>query len=197
VPHYAFDGEHWVAFVNDYHLYKFDLNNPGAGAQLMYPDQVGIPIMAFNGTTGELVTGVNIPSVTNYFSIDVWDISTNARTTVVDGPWDQVAPDAYGYLIAYFDSQVTGENWFPDQYSQIKLVDAETHEVRTITPYVDHQYNLALWDKWLAFNNVGVWGDILVLCDLEAGGFIDADGHVIPEGSDPDAGVDGGMDGGK
>jgi hypothetical protein len=38
--------------------------------------------------------------------------------------------------------------------------------------------------------------NVLILCDLEAGGIMDAAGHVIPEGSDVDVGVDGGADAG-
>jgi hypothetical protein len=34
--------------------------------------------------------------------------------------------------------------------------------------------------KWLAYGVVFA-GDTIVLCDLEAGGYIDSEGHVIPE----------------
>ena len=189
---FGFDGDHWVAFTNNDHLYKFDLNDPGSGAQLMYADPLGITGLVFNDATGELFTGVNIPGVTNNVSVEAWNINTNARRTVVDDDWDQILPDSDGYLTAFLDSQVAGQNWFPNQLSQVKILDLTTSEVRTVVPQVDAQYGLALWDKWLAFNNVGAWGDVLVLCDLEAGGFIGSDGHVIPE-TTTDAGVDGGI----
>jgi len=35
-----------------------------------------------------------------------------------------------------------------------------------------------------AFNNWGIWGDSIILCDLVEDGFMDADGHVIPEDAD-------------
>jgi hypothetical protein len=52
-------------------------------------------------------------------------------------------------------------------------------------------YGIARHDKYLAYL---LGDDNLILCDLEAGGFIDATGHVCPEGGCPemDAGVDAG-----
>ena len=177
--------------LNDTHLYKFDLNNPSAGAQLMFSEPMGFLGMSFNNTTSELVTSTGLAIGTDWTSLDAWDINTNQRTVLNDDPFDQGAPDAHGHLVTYIDSQAAGEGWIANNLSQIKIIDRDTLEIRIITPYVDHQYNLAIWDKWLAFNNVGIWGDVLILCDLEAGGFIDTSGHVIPAGSS-DAGVDGG-----
>jgi hypothetical protein len=67
-----------------------------------------------------------------------------------------------------------------------------------ITPEVGAIYAPSIWDRWIVFNSVAYWGDVLVLCDLLEGGFINAEGHVIPEATvEPDAGVDAGVDGGK
>ena len=53
-------------------------------------------------------------------------------------------------------------------------------------------YGLARHEKYLGYL---LGDDILILCDLQAGGFIDASGHVCPESGCPEP--DGGMDGGE
>lgn len=33
---------------------------------------------------------------------------------------------------------------------------------------------------WVVANNLGQWGDALVLCDLEQMGLVGEDGHMVP-----------------
>jgi hypothetical protein len=146
-----------------------------------------------------LFGGTYISGVTDNIGLDTWNMETNERTIVIDDPWDQGMPDASGYIIAYVDSQAADEYWFTNNRGQVKIIDRETLVVRTITPLVGRYYSIGIWNRWLAFNPTSYWGDVIVLCDLLEGGFIDADGHVCPEGTCPDmdASIDGGADGGK
>ena len=76
------------------------------------------------------------------------------------------------------------------------MYDLDTHATRQVTNVAFGYFGIARHDKYLAY----LAGDTtLILCDLEAGGFIDASGHVCPESGcpAPDAGVDGGIDAGK
>jgi hypothetical protein len=56
----------------------------------------------------------------------------------------------------------------------------DTPVKRKVTPVEDNYYGIGLEGRHMVYA-VAVGGDAIVLCDLEAGGFIDADGHVIPE----------------
>ena len=86
---------------------------------------------------------------------------------------------------------------------EIKIIDRVTAEIRTVLP-LERYYGLGLWSHYLVVNNLGGWGDSLILCDLRVGGHVDAAGHVCPEegcpdppDGGPDGGTDAGVDAGK
>jgi len=88
------------------------------------------------------------------------------------------------HVVAYADSQANEDGWFTgDNWAEVKIIDRDTKEKRTITS-MDRFYGIGIWDRYLAFNNWGMWGDSIILCDLVEGGFMDADGHVIPGDAD-------------
>jgi hypothetical protein len=81
----------------------------------------------------------------------------------------------------------------PNDDVEIRVVDRDSGVIRTVMP-METYYGLGIWEHWIAFNNYGMWGDSLIVCDLLEGGFMDAAGHVCPESGCPvpDAGPDGG-----
>ncbi len=46
---------------------------------------------------------------------------------------------------------------------------------------LDTYYGVGIWERWIVFNNYGMYGDSLIICDLVAGGYMSDDLHVIPE----------------
>jgi len=129
--------------------------------------------------------------ITTGYDIVTWDMETNEYTLLVNEPYDQGLPDADGHIVTYLDSQAAGGGWFGSYHSEVKIIDRDTLEKRVVLP-LDTYYGLGIWDHYLAVNNVGMWGDSIVVCDLEIMDLVDSEGHVIPEGSGADAGADGG-----
>jgi len=198
----AFDGTRWIAYTRlgtglTEYLYKFDLNDTAAGPQQVEPTNIAFAGVDFNKTTGELVAGVGITGETQGADIVGWDLETNARTTILSEPLDQLQTDTDGHVIGYLDSQASGMQWYGNYLAEAKIVDRDTGVKRTVLP-LDTYFGLGMWGHYLAVNNVGTWGDTIILCDMEAGGLMDTDGHVIPLGGYPDGGVgDAGLDAGK
>ncbi|MDD5307611.1 MAG: hypothetical protein PHU25_09865 [Deltaproteobacteria bacterium] len=197
----VWDGSRWIAFTRSYStyetLYKFDLDNQAAGAQLVDSTQMGFFNMSFNKDTHELVAGVWITGKSNGYDLMAWNMETNERTTLIDDPWDQGLPDYSGHAIAYADSQAAGTGWFGNYKAEVKILDRDTRALRTALPF-DTWYGIGLWSHYLAANNVGKWGDTIILCDLEEEGLMGTDGHVCPESGcgNPDGGMDSGIDAG-
>jgi hypothetical protein len=125
----------------------------------------------------------------------VHDLETGVNSYAVMSPYDQMLPSAHGHVLAHVDKELIGDNWFYDQTTHVELYDLETHIYRQVTQIAAPYFGVARHGKWLAWlYSMGT----IFLCDLEAGGFMGADGHLLPEGYIPDAGVgDAGMDGGK
>jgi hypothetical protein len=195
----AFDGTRWVAMIycpggiSDCHLYKYDFETPWAETQLMYDGALDHMWMSFEKDSHELVGGLYMPGVTERLDIVVWDMETNNYAILVNDEWDQGLPDADGHLVGYIDSQANDSAWYGVHLSEVKIIDRDTLEKRVVLP-LDTYYGLGIWSHYLAVNNVGAWGDSIVLCDLEEMGLVDGSGHVCPESGCPeiDAGVDGG-----
>lgn len=190
----AFDGTRWVAMIYcegwpNCRLYKYDLDNPAIPA-LMHDDALDHMWMSFEKATHELIGGLYLPGITERFDIVAWDMETDEYTVLVNDEWDQGLPDADGHLVAYVDSQANDSGWYGVHRSEVRVIDRDTSVKRVVLP-LDTYYGLGLWSHYLAVNNVGTWGDSIVLCDLEVMGLVDGDGHVIPEDV-ADAGVDGG-----
>ena len=161
---------------------------------LMYPGTIAIGKLSFNSDTGHLVTGTKIVGETDDFDLEIWNMDTNARTTIRSAPGSQLMPDASGHLISYFDRELHGLPGAGD--CEIRVIDQQTGDLRVVLPW-NTWYSQGIWGHWVAANNYGAWGDSIILCDLLAGGLVGADGHVIPLAV-PDGGVgDAGMDGGK
>jgi hypothetical protein len=194
-----FDGVRWVAFSElsgDEYLYKFDLDNPGSGSQLVQAESVEIEGADINDLTSDLIAGAFISGTTDNIDLMRWDLETDSRSILLEEPWDQLLPDTSGYVAVYLDSNPAGEHWFTAYHCETRVIDMETGVVRTVMP-LDAYFGPSIWGHYVAVNNYGAWGDSIVLCDLEEGGIMDASGHIIPEGSGSDAGVDAGVDGGK
>ncbi len=185
---YEFDGTQWVVFRHDDFWYKFDITNPGLGYELLYPETIGI-LPSFNQETHELATGTWKTGLTNDYDIDVWDMNENTRTTLVNDDLDQLLPDYSGHVIAYLDSKKSGSKWYGAYEAEVKIVDRDTRAIRIALP-LDTYYGVSLWSHYLAVNNVGKWGDSLILCDLKEGGLVDDGGHVIAESDGVDSGPD-------
>lgn len=127
----------------------------------------------------------------NKADVRMHDLAAGTNDWVFHSPWDQVQVTVAGCVAAYADTETLAHNWFADPTSQIELYDLDTGLTRQVTSLAAEYYGLARHEKYLAYL---LGDDNLILCDLEAGGFIGADGHVCPESgcTSPDAGVDGG-----
>ena len=182
------------------HLYKFDLQNPTSGVQEMESINIGFAGVDFDKVTGELIAAVGMAVGTDGTDIVSWNMETNDRTMILSEPWDQLQVDSDNHVSGYLDSAASGLYWFGNYLAEAKVIDRSTGVKRTVLP-LETYYGLGFWGHYLAVNNVGAWGDSIILCDLEAGGIMGTDGHVIPLDG-PDGGVtdggaaDGGMDGG-
>jgi len=62
----------------------------------------------------------------------------------------------------------------------VDIIDLDTGERRRVFDAAIH-YAPGIWDKWLVVNQIGPFGDAILLCDLVAGGFMSEDRHVCPE----------------
>ena len=177
----AFDGHHWVAMENAYQLHRFDLLDPGAGVQ---PLTMGPPLyshgLSFDRDTGTLVASTSITGVTDDYRLELWDVASGTMTVLLDEPWSQVLPDVDGHVVVYQDSQAAGESYGEHQRSDLRIVDRDSGVKRVVMP-LDTYYGVAIWERWIAFNNYGMYGDSLITCDLVEAGYLDADLHVIPE----------------
>jgi len=191
-----FDGVRWVVYTEyvgatEEYIYKFDLSNTAAGVQPVDPANIQVEGADVHEPTQSLIAGASISGVTDNIDLVRWDLETNERTVLLSADWDQLLPDTSGFAVMYLDSNPAGEHWFAEFQCDVKVMDLETGVIRTVMP-LDAYFGSAIWSHWVAVNNYGHWGDSIILCDLEEGGIMDSEGHIIPEGSDPDAGVDGG-----
>ena len=173
----AFDGHRWVAYTSDGYLYKFDLLDPGAGPQLVDAETPGCFGLAFDRDTGTLVSSA---CVIGNCRLASYDMDTDAMTILLDDPWDQVLPDVDGHVIVYEDSQAAGERYGGSMRSDLRILDRDTGAKRVVMP-LDTYYGVGIWERWIAFNNYGMYGDSLMICDLVAGGHMTDDLHVVPE----------------
>jgi hypothetical protein len=196
---HVFDGTKWAAMIfcsggsTNCQLYKFDFENQAAGMQLMNESALDDFNMSFEKQSHTLVGGFNISGVTDSYDLLAWNMETNEYTILVGDPYDQGLPDADGHVVGYVDSQASGHGWWSTNEAEVKIIDLDTHTVRTVLP-LNVYYGLGIWSHYLAVNNVGTWGDSIILCDLEVMGLVGTDGHVCPASgcSAADAGVDGG-----
>jgi len=196
----AFDRERWVAFYQTsstvISLKKFDLETPDAGVQQVSPDDVSDLGLTFTEDC-ELISSIGIEDVTDGLDLVVWDMETDEYEIIVDDTLDQGLPDAYGHIIAYVDTQEAGTPWYGFYRGELRIADRETLVKRVVLP-LDTYYSIGIWSHWIAANNVGLWGDSIILCDILEMGLVDDDGHVCPEEGcpEPDGGLDSGVDGG-
>ena len=178
----AFDGHRWVAYTGaDRHgVYKFDLLDPAAGPQPIGPDGILSEGMAFDRDTGTLIITTYRPSRSADLGLEAWDMATETTSDVLDDTWSEIIPDVDGHVVVYLDSEAAGESYWAHERSDIRIVDRETGAVRVVLP-LDTYYGVGIWERWIAVNNYGLWGDSLITCDLVEGGFMSDDLHVVPE----------------
>jgi hypothetical protein len=112
--------------------------------------------------------------------LELWTMETDTMTVLLDEPWSQVVPDIDGHVVVYQDSQAAGESYWTRQRSDLRIVDRDSGTVRVVMP-LDTYYGVGIWERWIAFNNYGMYGDSLIICDLVEGGYMDSDLHVVPE----------------
>jgi hypothetical protein len=136
--------------------------------------------------------------VSNGYDVWVYDLATGTIDWVDNQPYDQMADDADGHLIVYSDTERLNANfWAIGGIGYVEIQDLQTKETREITMQADHFGSMGLSGKYLAMMKSSGMLRSLYICDLEAGGFIDSSGHVIPHGAVPDGGVgDAGTDSG-
>jgi hypothetical protein len=182
---YVFDGYRWIVYLMNSRLYKFDVTDIAAGSTMLTNYDVGVAGLAFDRDTGIIVAGIGIPGETETARLEEWNVETGEMTIILDEPTIQMYPDVDGHVVAYLDAPLGSSK------SEIRIFDRQTLEKRTVMP-MDTYYGLGIWEHWIAVNNVGTWGDSLIVCDLLEGGFMDAAGHVCPESGcpEPDAGPD-------
>ena len=140
---------------------------------------------------GKIYSGsaVNPPDLVRYFDIHVHDLEADTNEYFNTSPWFQMQPSASATVVAYIDTEALGTNWWADPVGHVEIADLSTSETRQVTQVPYGYYTITMHGKYLAYI---AGSSTLILCDLEEGGFIDGEGHVIPEGGLPDAGVDGG-----
>jgi hypothetical protein len=191
-------GWHDVGLGGNDQIYLFDIQNPTTPSEPLYPEayrQVGGVI-----ADGKIYasTGVLLGSLTDGWDIWIYDIATGTMDWLDHSAWDQLIPVVSGNVVAYLDTEELASSYYTNGgNAHIEIKDLETSVTRQLTSVAGDWGPLAISGKHLIFLY-----DLhyLVHCDLEAGGFIDAEGHVCPAGgcSDIDGGVaDGGPDGGK
>jgi hypothetical protein len=186
---YSFDGERWFVWIYDDVAYKFDIQNPSEPIVIDWSlDLSTWPDIS----DGKVYTGSWADPVDPEKKCDVHvhDLETGEDSWPLTSPGDQILVSAAGHVVAYCDTENLGHDWFADQKAHVEIADTETKVTRQITNIASAYWGVARHDKYLAY---GMGERTIMLCDLEKGGYIDSSGHVIPEST----GVDGGMDGGK
>jgi hypothetical protein len=176
----AYDGHRWVAYANEESLFRFDLSDPGAGPQLLTARLLDSLGLAFDRDTGVLIAAVWVPGESDDFRLETWDVAAGTMTVLLDAPWSQVLCDVDGHVVVYEDSQAAGETWGAHNSADLRILDRDTGAMRVVMP-LDTYYGVGIWERWIAFNNYGTYGDSLIICDLVAGGYMSDDLHVIPE----------------
>jgi hypothetical protein len=130
---------------------------------------------------GKIYSGTMTTDVTEGFDIWIWDIESGTASYLDHAPYDQLLTDGDGHVLAYLDTESLASYYYDNGLqAYVEIHDLDTHVTRTVTPVPDMYYGVAVSGKWLAYGVVFA-GDTIVLCDLEAGGYIDSEGHVIPE----------------
>ena len=176
----AFDGRRWVTFSNSGFLFKFDLLDPGAGARQVSTSPREFGGMGFDRDTGVVVMSAQVSGASDDYRLEAWDLTTDTMTVLLDEPWTQDAPDVDGHVVVYQDSQASGESFWPRELAEVRVLDRDTGAIRVVMP-LDTYYGVGIWERWIALNNYGMFGDSLIVCDLVEGGFMSDDLHVLPE----------------
>ena len=170
-------------------VHLFDIKNPTTPSPL-YPDAKNqlAPFIS----DGKIYSGTVSKDVTDGWDVWIYDIEDQKMSWLDHSPYDQIAGHADGHIVAYLDTEELKSYYYQNgMKAHVEIQDLETHLTRQITIVDDNYFGIAVSGKYLVFG-VHIGNDVLVVCDLEAGGFIDKAGHVMPEGAIPDAGADGG-----
>ena len=120
--------------------------------------------------------------------LDIWmyDIKTGESRAVISEKYMQWYADVDENIMMYkYKDGTVGEN-----PSNIYLYDLETEAARQFSPRVSEYSSLGKHGKYISFKHDGYNEetdsneDHVYVCDLEEGGFIDSEGHVIAEDAD-------------
>jgi hypothetical protein len=176
---YGADDSGWPGPV---HL--FDIENPATPTPL-HPGAT--KQLAPSIVDGLIFAGTYLEDVSDGMDIWIWDIDADSLYGWLDhSPYDQLYPSGSGGVLVYLDTEELEHYWtFGDPSNHVVLYDLEANFERQLTVNPAIHGPPGIWDGYVTY----AYGSVTVVCDLEAGGFVDADGGLIPE---PDAGPDGG-----
>jgi hypothetical protein len=182
-----YDGEQWVVWISEDVAYKYDVLNKIGPTPL--DTSLGL-------STWPKISGTKVYSGSWETPVDpdkkcdihVHDLETSENAWVFTSPWDQIGPSVSGYVLAYLDTEELALHWLSDPFAHVEIFDLETKVTRRITNLPEIYYTVTVNGKHLAW---GAGDQTIIICDLEAGGFIDQSGHVIPEGANLDGGTAG------
>jgi hypothetical protein len=193
---YDYDGVKWVVWIDEVisgsgvnYQYKYDVIN-GVGPTVIESGVYTTVWPRISDGISYSGTWENPFNADHRCDVRASNLETGENTWVFQSPWDQIGGTVSGRVLAYADTEELAHNWFEDQTAHVELHDLDTGLSRNLTEIPAEYSGFARHDKYMAYE----YGDTLILCDLEAGGFIDAAGHLCPESGCPelDAGVDGG-----
>ena len=182
--HTCIDGDdHYVVFCeedaqNRLKMMLYDEADGGPAAELGITDHVWVAIDDEKIYYSKIRDGAS--------DLDIWvhDIKTGQSRAVISEPGKQWYADVDGKIMMYkHRDEDTDTN-----PSHIYIHDIETGERRRFTPLYDMHNGLGIHGKYISFHHLGYNDAIneydpyfVYVCDLEEGGFVDSDGHLIPE----------------
>ena len=107
--------------------------------------------------------------------------------------WDQLGPVVSGNVVVYLDTEELFSSYYTNgMVAHLEIKDLETSVTNQMTSVEGRYGSMAISGKHFIYQDYA--SHELIACDLETGGFIDAEGHVCPSSGcvSPDGGVDGG-----
>ena len=181
----AFDGERYVTW--GWHttstaakLYLFDLENPSPPSDPLWAgaeNQV-TPVIH----NGKIYSGSGDGEGDEAENFDIWiyDIENQTYDWLDHALYDQLYADVDGNIVGYLDTEELEKRYFLNgSKSRVEIHDLETHLTRRLTNVTDNYHKIGISGQYLAFK-VSAGATYLVVCDLLAGGHVDANGHICP-----------------
>jgi len=149
------------------------------------PKSIGVTDNVWVALDNEKVYYSKLKTSGDGMDIWVYDIKTGTNQAVINAAGKQWYADVDGYVMMYKYRDTVSET----NPSRIFLYDLDTKVERVFTPKIANYSSQGVHGKYLSFihdgynDQVGSNEYYVYVCDLEAGGFVDSTGHVIPEGT--------------